>query len=127
MLYLFVPYLSKLYFCIYNMENVCIVSSNIGRPVNVGSMFNPTFIGKISCLVSLVFSLVFSAFRRSESIDRHRMPPVSSVMTTESYEVSLFTINRQTSYDSGILHQHYGIMRPDYGIIQGFPIGSPSG
>ena len=40
------------------------------------------------------------------------MTPVSSVITTELYEVSLVTINRQTSYGCAIIHQ-------DYGIIQG--------
>ena len=39
------------------------------------------------------------------------MTPVSFVKTTESYEVSLVIINRQTSYDSGILRQDYGIIR----------------
>ena len=34
--------------------------------------------------------------------------------TTESYEISLVTINRQTSYDSGILRQEYM-----YGTIRG--------
>ena len=36
------------------------------------------------------------------------MTPVSFVKTTESYEVSLVTINQQTSYESGILRQDYG-------------------
>ena len=43
------------------------------------------------------------------------MTPVFFVNTTESYEVSLVTNNRQTSYDSGIL-------RRDYGIIHGLPM-----
>ena len=43
------------------------------------------------------------------------MTPVSFVKTTESYEVSLGTINRQTSFDSGILRQ-------DYGLIRGLPM-----
>ena len=43
------------------------------------------------------------------------MTPVSFVKTTKSYEVSFVTINRQTSYDSGIFRQ-------DYGIIRGLPM-----
>ena len=40
------------------------------------------------------------------------MTPVSFVKTTESYEVSLVNeSSRQTSYDSGILCQDYGIIR----------------
>ena len=35
-------------------------------------------------------------------IGKHRMNPVSFVYTTESHEISLVTINRQTSYDSVI-------------------------
>ena len=46
-----------------------------------------------------------------------RLTPISFVKTTESYEVSLVTINRQISYDSGILRQ-------DYGIIQGLPMNN---
>ena len=36
--------------------------------------------------------------------------PLSIVKTMESYEVSLATINQQTLYNSGILHQAYGII-----------------
>ena len=43
------------------------------------------------------------------------MTPVSFVKTTNSKEVSLVTINWQTSYDSDILRQ-------DSGIIQGLPM-----
>ena len=43
------------------------------------------------------------------------MTSLSFVESTESYAVSLVTINRQTSYDSGILRQ-------DYGIIRGLPM-----
>ena len=43
------------------------------------------------------------------------MTPVSFVKTKDSYEVSLVTINRQTSYDSDILCQGYE-------IIRGFPM-----
>ena len=46
------------------------------------------------------------------------MTTVSFVKATKSYEISLGTISRQTAYDSGILRQ-------DYGIIRGLPIGSP--
>ena len=38
------------------------------------------------------------------------MTPVSFVKTTESYELSLVTINQQTSNDSGMLRQNYGII-----------------
>ena len=40
------------------------------------------------------------------------MTPVSFAKTTETFEVSLVTINRQTSFD-------FGILRQDYRIIQG--------
>ena len=43
------------------------------------------------------------------------MNPVFFVRTTESYEVSLVTISRQTSYNSGILCQ-------DYEIVRGMPM-----
>ena len=46
------------------------------------------------------------------------MTPVSFVKTTEAYDFFFFflvTINWQTSYDSGILPQ-------DYGIILGLPV-----
>ena len=39
------------------------------------------------------------------------MTPVYFVKTTESYDVEFVTISRQTSYDSDILHQDYGIIR----------------
>lgn len=35
---------------------------------------------------------------------------ISFVKTTESDDVSLVWLNRQISYDSGILHQDYGII-----------------
>ena len=60
---------------------------------------------------SVQFVQLFSAFHWSPSIGKPRMTPVSFVKTPESYEVSLVTINRQTSYDSGILRQDYGIIR----------------
>ena len=43
------------------------------------------------------------------------MTPIFKVKTTESYQVSLATIHRQTSYDSDILRQ-------DYGFIRGLPM-----
>ena len=39
------------------------------------------------------------------------MIPVSLVKTSESYAISLVTINWQTLYDSGILCQDCGIIR----------------
>ena len=39
------------------------------------------------------------------------MTPVSLLKTTESYKVLLVTINLQTSYDSDIVCQDYGIIR----------------
>ena len=47
------------------------------------------------------------------------MTLVSIVKATESYQVSLITINRQTSYDSCNLSQNYGIIR---GLSIGFTI-----
>ena len=61
------------------------------------------------------FNLFFSAFHWSLSIGKPRTIPVSFVKTTEPLEVSLVTINRQTSLDSGILRQ-------DYRIIRGLPL-----
>ena len=69
----------------------------------------------------------FSAYHWSQSIGSPRMTPVSFVKTTESCMVSLVNIKRQTSYDSGIHGQGYGIIRQDYGIIRGLSIGSPYG
>ena len=54
-------------------------------------------------------------FYWSPSIGKPRMTPVFFVKTTQSYEVKLVTINRQTSYDSGIRRQ-------DYGLIRGLPV-----
>ena len=62
-------------------------------------------------LVSSILVQFFSAFRWLPSIGKLRMSPVSFVETTESVEVSLVTINRQTSYDPGILRQDNGIIR----------------
>ena len=45
----------------------------------------------------------------SQSIGSPLMTPGSFVKSTESYKVSLVNIKRQTSYDSGILRQDYGI------------------
>ena len=73
-------------------------------------IINSTFIGfeEISCYWSIQF---FSAFYKSTAIGKSRMIPVSFVKTTESYEVSLITINRQNSDDSDILCHDYEIMR----------------
>ena len=57
------------------------------------------------------FFFFFFALHRSPSIGKPRMTPVSFVKTTELYEVSLVTINRQTSYDSGSFRQEFGIIR----------------
>ena len=54
--------------------------------------------------------LFFSAFYWIVSISKHPTSPLASVKSTKSYEASLVTINRQTSYDSGILRQHYKIV-----------------
>ena len=69
----------------------------------------------------------FSGFHWSSPIGKCRLTPVSLVDTTESYKVSLATLNRQTSYDPGILRQDYKIIRQHYGIIHGSAIGLPSG
>ena len=57
----------------------------------------------------------FLLFIKSLLIGKPRMTPVSFVKTTESYDVSLVTISRQTSYYSGFL-------RLDYRIIRGLPM-----
>ena len=49
------------------------------------------------------------------STGKFHMTPVSYVQTTESYEVSVVAVSRQTSYDSGIL-------RHDCAIIRGLPM-----
>ena len=76
------------------------------------SLFNPTFVGfeETSYYWSAQF---FSAFHWLPSVGKPRMLPVSLVLgnATESYEISLVTINRQISYNSGILRQNYGIIR----------------
>ena len=52
-----------------------------------------------------------SAFHWSASIGKHRLTPVSFVKTTESYEVSLVTINRQTLYDTVKTTDTYEVFR----------------
>ena len=89
---------------------------SVGRSANIGEccIINPTFIGLRKNLVIGQFVFLCD-FYWSPSIGKTRMIPVSFVKTTESYEVLLVFINRQTSYESGILHQ-------DYGHIQGLPM-----
>ena len=50
----------------------------------------------------------FSDFHWSPSVGKPRMTPVYFVNITESYEVPLGTISRQTSYDSVIFSQDFG-------------------
>ena len=92
--------------------------STIARPVSIGRsaniteccIINPIFIGLRKHLV--IAQLVFLCdFYWSPSIGKRRMTPVFFVKATKSYEVSLVTINRQTSYESGILRQDYGFLR----------------
>ena len=49
-------------------------------------------------------------FHWSPSTSKPHLTPVSFVKATESYAVSLVTINWQTSLESGILRQGYGII-----------------
>ena len=72
----------------------------MAQPVNVAD--RPKSIQRLSFLRK---HLVFSQFS-------------SSVFLFFFFFFSLATINRKISYDSGILRQ-------DYGIIGGLPIGSP--
>ena len=92
--------------------------STIARPVKVGRsasigeccVINPAFIGLRKHLVTC--QLVFLCdFYWSASIGKPRMTPVSLANSTESHAVSLVTINRQTSYEYGILCQDYEIIR----------------
>ena len=70
------------------------ICQNFGECV----IINLTFIGfeETSSYWSVLFSSVF--FHMSPSIGKPRMTPVAFVKTTNSYEVSLVTVNRQTSY-----------------------------
>ena len=63
------------------------------------------------CLGNFRFSLLFSGHHQSSTLVFH----LQDYGTTESYEVSLVTISRQPSYDTGIPRQ-------EYGIIQGLPM-----
>ena len=60
----------------------------------------------------MFFFLLFIGHHQSADLIWLRYP---FVKTTESYEVSLAIIYRQTSYESGIFRQYYG-------IIHGSPI-----
>ena len=82
------------------------------------SIFSPPFIGfeETTCYWSVQF---FSAFHWWPSLGKPPMTPAPFVKTTELYNVPLVNINRQTSYD-------FDILRQDYRIIRGLPIGSPS-
>ena len=82
---------------------------SVGRLANIGEccIINPTFIGLRKHLVIGQFAFL-CVFYWLPSVGKTRMIPVFFVKTTESYEVSLVTINRQTSYESGILRQDYG-------------------
>ena len=62
----------------------------------------PTFIVLRKHLVIVQFSF-FLFCHRLPLLGKPRETPVSFVKTTESYEISLVTINRQTSDDSDIL------------------------
>ena len=98
------------------------------------SIFNQTFIGFVETAgywSGHFIQFFFSAFHWSPSNGKPRMTSVSFGRTMESYEVSLVTIKRQTSYGVGILRQDYGIIRgfigkpgkaPDYGIKRGLPM-----
>ena len=73
-------------------------------PILVSALkFHPTFIG-------FEETSSYRSVFLSPSIGKPRITLVSFGKTTES-SVSLVTIHRQTSYDSGILHQDYGIIR----------------
>ena len=76
----------------------------LGQNFGDFSIFNPTFIGfrETSSYWSVQFVNFFSAFQ-STNLVWIRYP--------KSDEDSLATINRQTSYDSGIFRQNYGIIR----------------
>ena len=56
-------------------------------------------------------------FHWSLSIAKPRMTPVFFVNTTESYEISLVTFNRQSSYDIGILRQNDRIIRVTMWVV----------
>ena len=58
---------------------------------------------------------LFSVFHLAPLIGKPWMTPLSFIESTESHEISLVSVNRQTSYNSGILRQ-------DYGIIRGLPM-----
>ena len=75
------------------------------------SIFNSTFFfgfKETSSNWSVQFVQFFSAFTGQHQFEKARMISVSFVNHTESYEVSLVTINWQTFYASGMLRQNYG-------------------
>ena len=57
-------------------------------------------------------------FHWSPSTGKPRMTPISFLKTTKSYDVSLVSINWQTSYDSDILPQDNEIIRCFTGLHQ---------
>ena len=70
-------------------------------------VFIPVFLYSIQFLSAFEERSSYGQFSCSVSMvtitGKPYMTPVSFVKTTESFETSLVTINRQTSYDSGIL------------------------
>lgn len=115
---LYVPYLSKLYICIYtivsrmnSIQKYCTACQCWSIRWNDLYSIQRLSILRKHLVIGQVKLLCFLWLR-------YPRPRLRSH--------TRYTINQQTSYDSGILHQHYGIMRQDYGIIRGFPNGRPS-
>ena len=79
----------------------------VGQIFGDSSIIDPTFINceETSSYWSVQF---FSACCWSAPIGKSA---ISFFKTSGSYEVSSVTINQQTAYDSGTLHQSYGIIR----------------
>ena len=100
-----------------NMCRMCIIVLEYEKV----SLHGPSMLADRPIFVTVSLSIqLLSVLWKHLVISQFSKTPLSFVTTMKLYEVSLVIINRQTLYDSGIL-------RHDYGIIRGWPIGSSSG
>ena len=82
-------------------------------------IINPAFIEETSSYWFSILVQFFSVFHWLSSIGKPHITPVSFSKTTESFEVSLIIISRQTSYDSDIIRQYYGKLRNHTSLADG--------
>ena len=75
-------------------------------------IINPAFVDfeETSCYLSAQFVQIYSLFFRYRQL-ANLVRPVSFIKTMDLYDVSLVTINRQTSHNSGIHRQDHIIIR----------------